>query len=379
MNFQGASVRVKRYIALIAAACVLGAPAWSTEPQQVSVSVKIIEFQTIKGVETGLSAYFKQRNVPRPYGRISSGRGNITSADITFPASTNAGITVFLDRISTYYGDIEAVLQALVDQSRAFILARPRAMVPVGHEVPTIIETTQQIPYEDTRVVGSTAVQITNFRPTGVSLHVRALEVIDDDGDAGTADDAYIRLELTATVNEEGQRITVALDDVVASSGPFGSQTNAISVPEFISRSINTTVWVRSGQVLILGGLYRNTKNKNINTLPWLTQGEDFVSGVVQRVVPFGIPDSPLSTSIGNHRTSEGRRELVFLIKADRWRPAYTVADDFGFIEDDEPPRRRLTPGSILGDVIDGISVVPQGIMEGLGVDTDSSLGGGSE
>ena len=110
------------------------------EKQQVNVAVKIVEFQTTTGVETGLSAYFKQRNTPRPYGRVSSGNGAITSADITFPNTTNAGLTVFLDKITTHYGDIEMVLQALVDQNRAYILSRPKVMVLVGSEVPTIIE-----------------------------------------------------------------------------------------------------------------------------------------------------------------------------------------------------------------------------------------------
>jgi Flp pilus assembly secretin CpaC len=370
----------------MAAIFCLCAAAPAQDPQQISVSVKIIEFQTVKGVETGLSAYFAQRNEPRPYGRISSGNGNIRNADLTFPTSTNAGITVFLDRISTSYGDIEMVLQALVDQNRAFILARPKAMVPVGVDVPTLIETTQAIPYEDTRVVGSTAVQITSFRDTGVKLMVKALQVIDDDGNPNTKEDSFIQLELEAAVNEEGQRITVALDDFVAgNTGPFSGTTNAISVPEFISRSIKTTVWVRNEQVLILGGLYRNTKSKSVTTLPWLTQGEDFLNSVVQRVVPFTVPGVPLTTGLGNQDTDESRRELVFLIKADVWRPSYTVVDEFGFDEgdDDDGGRTKVTPGNVINEVIEGISVVPQGIVEGIKGESESgvssSLGGSVE
>ena len=50
--------------------------ARAQEQKQVNVAVKIIEFQTSKGSESGLSAYFKQRNEPRPYGRVSSGNGS---------------------------------------------------------------------------------------------------------------------------------------------------------------------------------------------------------------------------------------------------------------------------------------------------------------
>jgi Flp pilus assembly secretin CpaC len=357
-----------RTLTLVVALTLLGTlHAHAQEPQQVSVSVKVIEFQTVKGVETGLSAYFRQRSDPRPYGRVSSGSSAIRAGDITFPTATTAGITVFLDRLSNSYGDFEIVLQGLVDQNRAYILSRPKAMVTVGQTVPTIIQTTQLIPYEDTTVVGATAVQTTSFRPTGVMLNVLAPRVIDDDGDPGTTEDVYIQLALTAQVDEEGQRITVALDDMLAGTGGIFAQTsNLIRAPEFISRSITTTVWVRHGEVLILGGLYRNTKNKNLSTLPWLTQGEDLLSGAMNRVLPFSSPHVPLTTALGNQRTNEGRRELVFLIKAELWRPSYTVADEFGFSDGPEEPRRRMSPTDVISGVIEGIGGIPQGIAEGV-------------
>lgn len=343
------------------------AASWGQEPQQVSVSVKIIEFQTIKGVETGLSAYFRQRNDPRPYGRVSSGNGTIRSADLTFPSSTSAGITVFLDRLSNQYGDFELVLQGLVDQNRAFILSQPKAMITVGQTVPTIIQTTQDIPYEDTTVVGATAVQTTSFRPTGVTLQVLAPRVVDDDGDPGTTQDTYIQLTLTATVNEEGQRITVALDDSLAASGGiFNLNSNAIRAPEFISRSITTTVWVRDGEVLILGGLYRNTKNKDLSTLPWLTQGEDLLNSAIQRILPFSTPAIPITTALGNQSTTEGRRELVFLIKAEMWRSSFTVADEFGIADSKaDAEKKKVSPTDVITEVIEGISEIPGGIAGG--------------
>ncbi len=357
-----------------------------TERQQVSVSVKIIEYQTTKGVDTGLSAYFKQRNEVRPYLRVSSGNGNITSADVTFPANTFSGITVFLDRIATNYGDIEAVIQALVHQNRAAILAQPKVMVLVGQEVPTKIETTQDIPFEDTRVVGATAVQVTSFRPTGVILSVKALGIIDDDGNPATTEDTFINLEITASVKEEGQRITVALDDSLAStSGPFSGTTNAISVPEFVSREISTNVWVQHGQVLVLGGLYRNTHNKNLSTLPWLTQGEDLLNATIQRLSPIAVPQVPVSTGLGSQSTEDGRRELVFLLKAEQWRPAYTVGGEFGFMEehlDTEQEPKKGFPRDVITGIVEGITELPQSLGETITGpipkdDVTSSLGGG--
>jgi hypothetical protein len=352
-------------VSIVTIGMLWGALAAAQEPKQVSVAVKIVEFQTMKGEETGFSAYFKQRMVPQPYGMAARGAGNLVNADITFPNTTTAGITVFLDRISNMYGNIEAVLQALVEQNRAFILSRPKALVPVGAAAPTIIQTTQEVPYENTVVVGATAVQTTSFRPTGVTLEVSAPEIADDDGNPETTEDVYIKLNLRAEVNEEGQRLTIALDDKVAVA--TNVKNAAITVPEFISRSVKTTVWVKNGQVLVLGGLYRNTKNKTLATLPWLLQGEDFVSGLVQRATPLPAPNVGLSSALGNRNRNEGRRELVFLIKADLWRPAYTVgAEELDSDNTQEKPKKKLSPTGVISGVLGEIADIPRGIAEGL-------------
>lgn len=359
----------------------LGAMTATAQQEQVNVSVKIVEFQTIKGVETGFSAYYRQRQEEQPYGRASTGRGAISEADLTFPTPSSSGITVFLDRLTGRYGDYEVVLQGLVDQNRAFILSRPKAMVVVGQATPTVIQTVQQVPYINKVVVGSSAVQTTAFRNTGVSLSVMAEQLVDDDEDMSTSDDTYIKLQLQAEVNEQGQRINVAVEDT---EGLLG-QRSSISVPEFVTRNINTTVWVRDGEVLVLGGLYRNTKNKDLSTLPWLTQGSDIVQGAIQRMTPFMTPSVPITAGLGGQNTNEGRRELVFLIKAERWRPAFTVAGDFGFEEEEaveaaDESAEGTRPSDVITGVIEGISEIPSGISEGLGGlsegDVSSSLGG---
>jgi len=335
----------RQYILLIFAA-LLAAAGFSQEQQQINVTIKIIEFQTSKGTETGLSAYFARRMNPRPYGLVQTGNGVVSGASMAFQSSSTAGITLFLDELSNYYGEFELVLQALVDQNRAFILSQPKVMVPVGAAVPTTISTTQKIPYEKTVAVGATTIQTTDFRDTGVMVNVSALQLYDVDGNSTTTEDVYIQLKLAATVNEEGQRITVALDDNTSSSGGVFTRTsNAISVPEFISRSIDTTVWVRNGQALILGGLYRNTKQKNLATLPWLTQGENMLNNVVNQISPINdTPNIPLASPFGNRSNNESRRELVFVVKADVWRKAFTVTEGFG-LASDEPVQEGESEG----------------------------------
>lgn len=335
---KGLFLRLAAVILLMASMPFGGAWAQATPkkaPEQADVTVKIVEFQTSKGSETGLSAYF--RNTAAHLGKVITSDGVISNADLTFPSGTAAGITVFLDRLGLSESDVELVLQGLVNENRAFILSNPRTMVPVGSGrapadkgkdgkvkgpkyPPTVIKTAQLIPYEKTVVVGSTAVQTTAFRETGVALEVGLDRIYDYDGDYSTVHDTYLKLHLTATVKEEGQRIVIALDDQLA-GGVWSLANNAISVPEFISRSIETTIWVRHGQVLVLGGLYRDTKNKTLASLPWLTQTEEAVTGALNKILPGMKLRTPLSSILGNRAKQNSRRELVFLIKAEAWYP----------------------------------------------------------
>lgn len=352
-------------------------------PQQVSISVKIVEFQATKGVETGMSVFYARRNEPRPFGRVSSGNGAITTADLTFPLDSEGAITVFLDRLRMNEGDLEVLLQALVNENRALIVSRPKAMVMVRSAVPTIIKTVEENPYESPTVVGTTVVTATKFRPTGVTLTVHVPDVIDDDQNWNTTQDTYINLDLIAEVKELGEDIIVALDNRIVGA-------SRIAAPTFVTRSIDTSVWVRHGQVLILGGLFRNRKIKNLDTVPGLSKVEEFATGLASKVIPGEIGGTPVTSSLGNRESEEQRRELVFFIKAETWRPAYTVADEQGLngasqeeLEGEgKEERGRLKPTEVIGDVIGGITSIPGGIAEGVtgqkkdGEDVESQLGG---
>ena len=348
-------------------------------PQAVTVTAKIIEFQATKGVETGLSAYFRRRNRVNWFGIVKPPVQGIMEADVTFPVSSTSGITVFLDRLRLTEGDLEIVLQGLVNENRAEILSRPRIMVMVGGDI-NQIGTTQRVPYENTAVVGATAVQTTEFQSTGVSLQVEVPKVIDLDGDWNTREDTLIQLQVRVEVSEEGQRIVVALDD--RSQGGVLTQTsNELTAPEFVTRTLKSRMWVRDGQTLVMSGLYRNAKTKSLSTVPWLTQAEDLAVGLAERAVPGEFLASPVSATVGNRATNESRRELVFFIKAESWRPAFTVADEHSLRRAAEDLKARPKPTDVITGVLEGITQLPQGIAEGIkreggSGDITSELGG---
>lgn len=382
MTSNHRNIFLRLHFPIVALALLLALSPVVRAQEQVSVAVKVIEFQTGDDISTGLSAYFKQVARTSPYGQSVMPNGAISVADLTFPMATTSGLTVFLDRLSNEYGEFELMLQALQEQNRLFILSRPRAMVTVAEATPTIIETVQQIPFEDTKVFGATVRQVTSFRDAGVFLSVQSPEILDDDGDKRTTHDTFIRLKLIARVSEEGQRITVALDSV-NTGGTVFSQDNEITVPELISREITTDVWVPHGQVLILGGLFRTSAGRAISSAPFLSQAEDMINSTAQRLLPFNAPDIPASSGLGSRNESESRRELVFIVRAERWMPSQTVADEFGFLDNDsteeteeETLEKKGKPTDVITDVLEGISSIPRGVAEGIsGTSDDGGVG----
>jgi hypothetical protein len=334
-------------------------------PKQVSISVKVVEFQATKGVETGLSAFYARRRDPKPFGRVSDGEGAITTADLTFPLDMEGAITVFLDRLRLSDGDMEMVLQALVNENQAYILSRPRALVKVRGPVETILETVEENPYEKPTVVGTTVVQTTDFRKTGVIFTAQVPHIIDDDGNWSTTEDTYINLILRADIKELGEEIIVAEDD------RFGSASR-VTAPTFVSRSIDTQVWVRSGQVLVLGGLYRNRTIRSTEGVPGLSKLEDMTVGLLNRVIPGRGIGTPVSSSLGHRTAEDQRRELVFFIKAESWHQAYTVPDED--LASEEERRSRIRPTEIIGDVLGGISEIPSGIAEGISGEKEEGI-----
>ena len=103
---------------------------------------------------------------------------------------------------------------------------------------------------------------------------------------------------------------------------------------------------------------------------------EDLAVGLIERVVPGNFVSSPLSATVGNRESREGRRELVFFIKSEIWRRARTVAEEYDFMELEEV-RERTSPVDVIQDVLEEITDIPQDIAEELtGEELGSELGG---
>lgn len=158
---------------------------------------------------------------------------------------------------------INVRLNALVTSGHAQILATPRLVTLNGKEADLLIGETYPIVY-NTSVLGGQNVQ---FVDIGVKL--RLTPIIGPDG------------SVTASLHPEYSEL-----EGFTSSG----------YPIIANRKIDSTLRVRNGQTIVLGGLLRDTSSETIERIPWLAQ------------IPL------LGKIFQNKRTSRERDEIVFLI-----------------------------------------------------------------
>jgi type IV pilus assembly protein PilQ len=90
-------------------------------------------------------------------------------------------------------------------------------------------------------------------------------------GTAGTATTATekietgITLEVTPQVSSDG----FVLLDMFAKSSQADFSRQVDNIPTEITRQATSHVLVRDGQTVVLGGIYRDTQNDNVNSVPW--------------------------------------------------------------------------------------------------------------
>ncbi len=195
---------------------------------------------------------------------------------------TTASPTRVLPGFSYFYSnknDIRAALNALEERTNVRVVSAPKLMVlnnqtaalQVGDQVPVL---TQQItPLNQAAGAGGT----TSLN-TANSIEYRDTGVI---------------LKITPRVNVSG---TVLLD--IAQEVSDVGKTGVVASPTISTRRVSTTISVQDGQVVALGGLFRDSKSFGKNGLP-----------VLSRIPILG------SLLFGNTNNTQKRTELIILIK----------------------------------------------------------------
>lgn len=163
-----------------------------------------------------------------------------------------------------YYG---AKINALVTDGKAKILSRPNVTTIQGREA--VINVGSSVPVPKVQTTNSTVTTSIEYRDAGIIL--RYTPRINSDG------------TITATIHTE-----VSTPQYVADIGAY----------RFNTRSADTTVTVRDGEPMIIGGLIGAEEAKSVSKIPFL--GDLPILGALFR----------------NHRKSKRESELVIFLTA---------------------------------------------------------------
>ena len=232
--------------------------------RQVMIEVTIAEVRLKKSQEFGVSWLARNSGI----GRFN---GTVTSGTLGDGSLGGAGLTYLLD----IAGQARAQLNALASDDRLKVLSTPRLMVKsgetasinVGEEVPTI--TSQTASTQQTN--GNTnLLQSIQYRKTGVILEIEPIVYSDN-------------------------RIDLKIRQEVSDAQPLPSNA-AVPSPVILNREISTSLSLRDGSSILLGGLMRNSSGDGENGVPLLK-------------------DVPVVGNLFKSRTRDAERtELVLMI-----------------------------------------------------------------
>lgn len=233
-------------------------------PVQVMIEAAITEV----GLNDALR-YGVQWNFQTGQSNFALGEGSTSSPTRVFP-----GFSYFYSNAN----DISATLNALEQRTTVKVVSAPKLMVlnnqtaalQVGDQVPVLAQ--QVTPLGGGASTGNLlSANTVEYRDTGVIL------------------------KITPRVNASGG---VLLDVSQEVSDVQTTRTGVANSPTITTRRVATTVSVQDGQVIALGGLFRDSKSFGKNGVP-----------ILSRVPVLG------GLLFGNNDNTQKRTELIILIK----------------------------------------------------------------
>jgi type II secretory pathway component GspD/PulD (secretin) len=199
-------------------------------PKQVMIEVVIVDVQLNDETEIGVN-----------WQRITG--GNTEKYTQTLATTLATAGTSGMD-FSFLRDGIDVTIHALQQVKDVEILASPKIMVVSGQSA--MIQTVEEIPYtEQSETSAGGSLTSTQFREVGVTLNV------------------------TATITDDDRIKLMVQPEQSVNTGRFGTQ-NQSGVPIIDTRKAMTTLMMKDGQAVVMGGLRSRTKRNTVDKIPLL-------------------------------------------------------------------------------------------------------------
>ncbi|MCW5943385.1 MAG: hypothetical protein KIS66_14230 [Fimbriimonadaceae bacterium] len=247
-----------------------------SRPNQVVVEVKVVDTSPERAEELGLKWNWTRFGAyeTAPGTGVDTGDSNGPGGDFTKFITKPMGFGA-LSRVPWSF---ESVIGAMVQNKEAKLLANPSLQVIDNEEANIFIGDTIRARTSTAGGLGTTSTEIVEF-PVGIILLLRP------------------------RVNADGD-ITMRVHPVVSTVSAIDSQF----VPQTSTREAETTVMVKNGETVVIGGLIRDEMSKIVREVPFLSKlplvGELFKSRstssrrsevlifITPRILQDGKPDA---------------------------------------------------------------------------------------
>jgi hypothetical protein len=247
-------------------------------PKQVMVEVVIVDVQLNDDTEIGINwDLLSTKNYDITYRQNFTDRLTAVPADEdTIANATAYNTTGFGGNLSVISGTIRNVVALLQQKRDVEILASPRAMMVSGQAA--TIKAVEEIPFSevsDTAAGGAGALTSTEFKEVGITLQV------------------------TSTITD-GNNIFLTLN----TEQSVKTGESATGVPVVDSRQVDTSLMLEDGQIIVMGGLRRQEKTKQIDQIPIL--GDIPLIGLIFKRQNVVINNTELIVFISPHIYKKG-------------------------------------------------------------------------
>lgn len=224
--------------------------------RQVMIEARIIEVQLSEGLNFGIDWSFLE-NVKALGGPLNAGFGSLNIGNTTLNDATAAAASASKFQVGITRANFQGLLTALKTQGDIKTLSNPKINVMNGHaSILTVGTNTSFISKVTTTTTATAAGNSISFTPETTSvlsgMIIGIVPYISERGD--------ITLNITPITSD-----LIDLKD--KTFGTAGNQVT-ITIPTVALREMTTTVKMRDGQMVIIGGLISKKESSNEEKVP---------------------------------------------------------------------------------------------------------------
>ncbi|MCX8107479.1 MAG: hypothetical protein N3G20_01600, partial [Verrucomicrobiae bacterium] len=211
---------------------------------QVLIEAIIMDVELTDNYSLGVSALLQeQRTGDLSWMAANNGGAGLLSSFTNLSTSLPDGFNYW----GTFKGDLSFAVRAIASKSRGHVLATPR--VQTSHAMTATFDVSEAIPYVGS-YPGYSGIYGYNYAMVNFA-------------------DVSTVLSVTPYITPDGL-VVMEIDQTISEVTGFTEMPNAGKAPNTTSRSTSTTVSVRSGDTVILGGYIRTQKSRSRSGIPLL-------------------------------------------------------------------------------------------------------------